>query len=107
MHSAAYGVGALALTPVLFRFGVVEPGISLDAITRTITVQAAPAGFGAMVAHLAIDEPQASIGPGHRHGFASSAFLMAVGALYLCSSLASTEEMMQIAYKMSVWQMVG
>jgi hypothetical protein len=43
-----------------------------------------------MVAHLEIDEPAASIGPGHPRGFASSAFLMGVGALYLCSSLAST-----------------
>ena len=104
---AAYGVGAMASTAVLFMFGVVELGMSLDAITRTITVQAAPAGFGAMVAHLEMDEPEASTDPSHRHGFASSAFLMAVGALYLCSSLASTEEMMLIAYKMSVWQIGG
>ena len=104
---AAYGVGVLASTTVLFLFGVAEPGMSADAIIRTITVQTAPAAFGAMVAHLEIDEPSAMIGPGHPHGFASSAFLMAVGALYLCSSLASTEEMMLIAYKMSVWQIGG
>ena len=104
---AAYGVGVLSATTVLFCFGVIEPGMSMDGITRTIAVQAAPAAFGAMVAHLEIDEPAASIGPDHPHGFASSAFLMAVGALYLCSSLASTEEMMLIAYKMSVWQIGG
>ncbi|HJU42896.1 MAG TPA: TIGR02587 family membrane protein [Vicinamibacterales bacterium] len=104
---AAYGVGVLAAVPVLFLFDVVDTGMSISAITRTIAVQAAPAAFGAMVAHLEIDEPAADIGPGHPHGFASSAFLMAVGALYLCSSLASTEEMMLIAYKMSVWQIGG
>ena len=104
---AAYGVGVLAAATVLLLFGVVESGMSADAIIRTITIQAAPAGFGAMVAHLEVDEPAARIGPGHPHGFASSAFLMAVGALYLCSSLASTEEMMLIAYKMSVWQIGG
>ena len=104
---AAYGVGVLAATTVLVLFGVIEPGMSTDGITRTIAVQAAPAAFGAMVAHLELDEPAASMGPGHPHGFASSAFLMAVGALYLCASLASTEEMMLIAYKMSVWQIGG
>jgi putative integral membrane protein (TIGR02587 family) len=104
---AAYGVGVLSATPVLFLFGVIEPGMSMAGITRSIAVQAAPAAFGAMVAHLEIDEPAASIGPQHPHGFASSAFLMAVGGLYLCSSLASTEEMMLIAYKMSVWQIGG
>ena len=104
---AAYGVGVLASATLLFLFGVLEPGMSGDAIIRTISVQAAPAGFGAMVAHLELDEPAARIGPGHPHGFASSAFLMAVGALYLCSSLASTEEMMLIAYKMSAWQIAG
>ena len=104
---AAYGVGVLASAVVLFLFDVVEPGMSAAGITRTIMIQAAPAAFGAMVAHLEIDDPAAEIGPGHPHGFASSAFLMAVGALYLCSSLASTEEMMVIAYKMSTWQIGG
>src|SRR5688500_9936173 len=104
---AAYGVGVLAAATVLLLFGVVEAGMSADGITRTIAVQAAPAGFGAMVAHLELDQPAAKIGPGHPHGFASSAFLMAVGALYLCSSLASTEEMMLIAHNMSPWQVVG
>jgi uncharacterized membrane protein len=47
---AAYGVGVLAAATVLLLFGVVEPGMSADAITRTITIQAAPAAFGAMVA---------------------------------------------------------
>jgi putative integral membrane protein (TIGR02587 family) len=104
---AAYGVGALASATVLLLFGVIEAGMSANGIIRMIVVQAAPAGFGAMVAHLEIDEPAARIGPAHPHGFASSAFLMAVGALYLCSSLASTEEMVLIAYKMSVWQIAG
>ena len=104
---AAYGVGVLAAGTVLLLFGVVEPGMSTDAIARTIMIQAAPAAFGAMVAHLELDEPQARIGSEHPHGLASSAFLMAVGALYLCSSLASTEEMMLIAHKMSPWQIAA
>ena len=104
---AAYGVGVLTAAAVLPLFGVIEFGMSVEAITRTITIQAAPAGFGAMVAHLELDEPAARAGRGHPHGLASSAFLMAVGALYLCSSLASTEEMMLIAYKMSTWQIGG
>ena len=77
------------------------------ALLAPLRFKAVRAAFGAMVAHLEIDEPAASIGPAHPHGFASSAFLMAVGSLYLCSSLASTEEMMLIAYKMSVWQIGG
>src|SRR5918992_5661378 len=87
---AAYGVGVLAAATVLLLFGVIEAGMSADGITRTILVQAAPAAFGAMVAHLEIDEPAANIGPGHPHGFASSAFLMAVGAPYFFSSPSST-----------------
>jgi putative integral membrane protein (TIGR02587 family) len=104
---AAYGVGVLASAAVLLLFGVVGPGMSADAINRVISIQAAPASFGAMVAHLELDEPAAKLGPAHPHGPASSAFLMAVGALYLCSSLAATEEMMLIAHKMSVWQIAG
>jgi putative integral membrane protein (TIGR02587 family) len=104
---AAYGVGVLASAVVLLLFGVVGPGMSTDAISRVISIQAAPASFGAMVAHLELDEPEARLGPAHPHGLGSSVFLMAVGALYLCSSLASTEEMMLIAHKMSAWQIVG
>ena len=104
---AAYGVGVLATAAVLPLFGVIEIGMSADAVVRTITVQAAPASFGAMVAHLEIDEPAARVGRHHPHGLASSAFLMGVGALYLASSLASTEEMMLIAHKMSTWQIGG
>ena len=104
---AAYGVGVLAAATVLLLFGVVDAGMTADAITRTIAIQAAPAGFGAMVAHLEVDEPAARTGAGHPRGLASSAFLMAVGALYLCASLASTEEMVLIAHKMSAWQVGG
>jgi putative integral membrane protein (TIGR02587 family) len=92
---------------VLLIFGVVEPAMSADAINRTIAIQSAPAGFGAMVAHLELDEPEARVGATHPHGLMDSAFLMAVGALYLCSSLASTEEMVLIAHKMSGWQVGG
>ena len=104
---AAYGVGVLASATVLLLFGIVGPGMSADGINRVISIQAAPASFGAMVAHLELDEPEARLGPLHPHGLKSNAFLMAVGALFLCSSLASTEEMMLIAHKMSVWQIGG
>src|SRR5687767_14756913 len=104
---AACGIGVPAAGMVLFLFDIIGPCMSADAINRTIAIQAAPAGFGAMVAHLELDEPEARVGPSHPHGFANTAFLMAVGALYLCSSLASTEEMMLIAYKMSTWQIGG
>ena len=104
---AAYGVGVLAAATVLLLFGVIEPGMSTSAINRTIAIQAAPAGFGAMVAHLELDESAAKIGSAHPQTLANSAFLMAVGALYLCSSLASTEEMMLIAHKMTTWQVTG
>src|SRR5687768_6708202 len=52
---AAYGVGVLAAATVLLLFGVVGPGMSADAINRTIAIQAAPGAFGAMVAHLELD----------------------------------------------------
>jgi putative integral membrane protein (TIGR02587 family) len=104
---AAYGIGVLASATVLLLFGIVGPEMSVDGLNRVISIQAAPASFGAMVAHLELDEPEARLGPLHSHGLGSSAFLMAVGALYLCSSLASTEEMMLIAHKMSVWQIAA
>jgi putative integral membrane protein (TIGR02587 family) len=75
---AAYGVGVLAAATVLLLFGVVGPGMSADGINRVISIQAAPASFGAMVAHLELDEAEAKGQPANPHGLASSAFLMAL-----------------------------
>ena len=81
--------------------------MSAGAISRTIAIQAAPAGFGAMVAHLELDKPARTSASAPSRTLAATGFVMAVGALYLCSSLASTEEMMLIAHKMSAWQVAG
>ena len=71
---AAYGVGVLASAAVLLLFGVVGPGMSADAINRVISIQAAPAGFGAMVAHLELDEPEAESGRRTRTGSEAASF---------------------------------
>ena len=76
-------------------------------VSRTIAIQAAPAGFGAMVAHLELDEPAATNLSASSTRDGGQRVSMAVGALYLCASLASTEEMMLIAHKMSAWHVAG
>lgn len=45
---AAYGVGVLASATVLLLFGIVGPDMTTDAINRVVSIQAAPASFGAM-----------------------------------------------------------
>lgn len=45
---AAYGVGVLASATVLLLLGIVGPDMTTDAINRVVSIQAAPASFGAM-----------------------------------------------------------
>lgn len=104
----AFGVGLTASAFLLWLFGVVGPGMELREIVGKIAVESVPASFGAVLANsqLAGDSDD---GPGERKkrrreraGYGGQVFFMAVGALFLAFNVAPTEEMVLIAYKMSM-----
>jgi putative integral membrane protein (TIGR02587 family) len=103
----ALGIGLVGAAAVLGLFNLLEPSHSLEALLGRVAVQAAPTGLGALLARSQF------AGEGddrEREAFESypgALFMMLVGALFLSLNIAPTEEMVQIAYKMTPWHGLG
>lgn len=95
-------VAAVAAAATLSLFGVIGPHMSLSESAGKLILQIPSGALGAMLARSQLggqsdrDEEPVS--------YAGELFLMGVGALFLSFNVAPTEEMVLIAYKMSVWQ---
>lgn len=103
----ALGIGLVAGTSILALFNLLEPGHSIDALLGRIAVQAAPTGLGAILARSQFasqrgDEKQEAFA-----GYPGALFMMLVGAIFLSLNTAPTEEMIQIAFKMTPWHGLG
>ncbi|HSK74295.1 MAG TPA: TIGR02587 family membrane protein, partial [Pyrinomonadaceae bacterium] len=104
----AYAVGFIAPVPILFLFGVIEPGMSADEIIGKISLQAVPGSIGAMLAQSELGgQPKDKEDRKRRAGYWGELFIMMVGALFLAFNLAPTEEMVLIAYMMTDWHILG
>lgn len=97
----AYAVGFVAAALLLAVFAVIGPGMSAAEIVGKISIQAVPASIGAMLARSQLGESEGKEEKRRSARYGGALFLMAVGALYLSSSLASTEEMILISYMMT------
>lgn len=108
----AYAVGFAAAALMLLLFAIITPGMSADEIIGKVAVQAVAGSIGAMFAQNLLG---AGAGEGESEGdrkkrsaqYGGQLFLMAVGAVFFSMSLASTEEMVLIAHKMTEWHTVA
>jgi putative integral membrane protein (TIGR02587 family) len=101
----AFAVGFTAATLMLLLFGVIKPGMSADEVIGKVAVQAIVGSIGAMFAKNLLGGGEGE--PERRARYAGQLFLMVAGAVFLSMSLAATEEMVLIAYKMTEWHIVG
>jgi putative integral membrane protein (TIGR02587 family) len=103
---AAYAVGAVSSTAILWVFGLLSQQMALDEVVGMIAIQAVPGSFGAMIARkqLSSGEPDDDAEKAARSaGYVGQLFLMLAGALFLAFNVAPTEEMILIGYKMTPW----
>lgn len=107
---AAYGMGVVASALILLLLGVISPGMAPQEWVGMVALQAIPASIGALLGRSQLtmqdedDTDEDEEAPASREtGYVTELFLMAVGALYLSLNLAPTEEMVLLAYKMTVW----
>ncbi len=104
----AYAVGVIASAAILLLFAVIGPDMSADEIIGKISIQAVPASIGALLVHSQFGERQQKEEEKKRSArYGGGLFLMAVGALYLSASVASTEEMLWISYRMTDWHIIA
>lgn len=105
-----YAVGFVAATIILFLLGVLKPGMSADEIIGSISLQAVAGSIGAMLARSQFGNQQEKDEEDQkkrRARYAGKLFFMVLGALFLTYTLAPTEEMLLLSYKMSAWHAVA
>ena len=109
----AYGMGIAASALILLLLGVIRPDMSPHEWVGMVALQAVPASIGALLGRSQLsmrdeddddqDEDEEDPADARETGYLTELFMMAVGALYLSLNLAPTEEMILLAYKMTVW----
>lgn len=102
---AAYAVGAIASSILLWLIGAFRPAMTAAEIAGMIAIQSVPASFGAMIGAKLLGEGEAIEQQERwRETYQGRMFLMLAGAMFLSFTMAPTEEMVLIAYQMSAWQ---
>lgn len=102
----AYGTGWTAAALILLVFGVVTAATPAETLFGQIAIQAVPAGIGAMLARSQLgsrSERREEERKKEQATYGGELFLMAVGAIFLALNVAPTEEIVLIAFKMTLW----
>jgi len=107
----AYAVGFTASALMLVLFGVIKFEMTADEIIGKISLQAVTASLGAMLAQslLVVDKKTEEKAEERKRSasYRGQLFLMAVGAVFLCMSVAPTEEMVLISFQMTDWHSIA
>jgi putative integral membrane protein (TIGR02587 family) len=106
----AYLVGFVTSAAVLSLLGILTLTMPPREMLGMVALQAVPASVGAAIATGQLgpesggqDDEDAMADAGYR----GTLFLMVAGAIFFAFNVAPTEEMILIAFKMSIWQSVA
>jgi putative integral membrane protein (TIGR02587 family) len=104
----AYAIGILTTTIVLSLLGILEVTMAPRELIGKIAIQSPTTAFGAILARSQLggnkkDQEEKK----EQGGYWTEMFLVGAGAFYLASTVASTEEMILIPFKMTAWHAAG
>jgi putative integral membrane protein (TIGR02587 family) len=97
----AYGIGFCTSGAVLWLLGVITFETTFSDAIGKACVQTVPASVGAMLARSLLGGEHADADSRPRSTYAGEIFIMGIGALFLAFSIAPTEEVVLIAYRLS------
>jgi putative integral membrane protein (TIGR02587 family) len=100
----ACATGYTVAMVMLFLFGILKPGMSLDEIVGKVSLHAIPCSIGAILARRQLDVEETRKERTRRQLYGAKIFLMGAGAIFLAFQLAPTEEMVLIGHMMTGWQ---
>jgi putative integral membrane protein (TIGR02587 family) len=105
---SAYAIASLASLTVLAMFAIVDLSMPPSEIVGKVAIQSVPASFGAMLGakQLGSNDEVGEDEERVRGTYVGQLFLMMAGALFLGFSVAPTEEMILISFRMSPWHSV-
>ena len=102
---AAFAVAVVTVCVLLWLIGAIRPGMTAREVAGMVAIQTVPASFGAMIGAKLLGEGKEIEEQEHwRSTYSGSLFVMLAGAMFLCFTVAPTEEMILIAYQMTAWQ---
>lgn len=100
----AMGVGFVASSVVLLLFNIVSRDMPLHEMAGKVMLLATPASFGAIIASGELGSPgHVEEGRKRQASYWGEIFLMLAGAIYFAANVAPTEEIVLIAYKVTLW----
>ena len=113
----AYAVGFIASALILFAFNIINFQMPFDEILGKISIQAITAAVGALVAQSQLGGKNGDSDESKDNGDSTSQdnnkksprsyfgeiLLMIIGVIFLTMSIAPTEEMILIAFRMTYW----
>ncbi len=101
----AYGIGILTSLVVLSALGLLKGGMPASELVGKVALQSVPASIGAMLgrSQLGDDDDAEDSDDAKETRYPAELLMMAAGALFLSLNIAPTDEMMVLAYKMTIW----
>ena len=102
----ACAVGYVVATVMLFLFGIIKPGMSVDELIGKIALHAIPCSIGAILGRRQLGAEETSKEQRRQELYGGKIFLMGTGAIFLAFQLAPTEEMVLIGYQITGWHAV-
>ncbi|MGD9476223.1 TIGR02587 family membrane protein [Shinella sp. G-2] len=97
----AYGIGIVTSLVILASLGLLRGDMPASELVGKVALQSVPASIGAMLGRSQLghdddEEEKETTYPGEL-------LMMAAGALFLSLNIAPTDEMMVLAYRMTIW----
>ncbi|WP_411032619.1 TIGR02587 family membrane protein [Shinella sp. BYT-45] len=98
----AYGIGIVTSVVVLTALGLLRGGMPASELVGKAALQSVPASIGAMLGRSQLGDDEDG-GDARETAYHGELLMMAAGALFLSLNIAPTDEMMVLAYKMTIW----
>ncbi|HEV7250648.1 MAG TPA: TIGR02587 family membrane protein [Shinella sp.] len=100
----AYGIGILASLVVLSALGLLKGGMPASELVGKVALQSVPASIGAMLGRSQLGhDDEKDHDDAKETRYPAELLMMGAGALFLSLNIAPTDEMMVLAYKMTIW----
>lgn len=99
----AYGIGIVTSLVVLSALGLLRGGMPMSELVGKVALQSVPASVGAMLGRSQLGNKDEGDDDAKETTYHGEMLMMAAGALFLSLNIAPTDEMMVLAYKMTIW----
>lgn len=99
----AYGIGIMTSLVVLTALGLLRGGMPASELVGKVALQSVPASIGAMLGRSQLGHDDRDSDDTKETRYHGELLMMAAGALFLSLNIAPTDEMIVLAYRMTIW----